>query len=278
MAAARGPIPFSAARRLYGMQTSNLQIAVSRDRTRIAFDRTGDGPPIILVVGAFNERSRGAPLAEVLASRFSVFNYDRRGRGASDDTAPYAIEREVDDLAALIAEAGGSAAVFGYSSGALLALKAAERGLPITRLAVYDPPFNVVNSRVDHVARLVDMIAAGRRGDAVEYFQTELVGIPPQVVAQFRHAPFRPALEAIAHTLVYDAAIVTDPLLATDLGLVAVPTLVMAGDKGPDVLRAAAQTVSEAVACARLHTLDGQTHDIDPTVTGAVLEEFFGGS
>src|SRR5579859_6112512 len=116
---------------------------VSTDGTAIAFDRVGDGPPVILVVGAFNDRATGAPLATFLAQHFTVFNYDRRGRGASGDTAPYAIEREIEDLDALISEAGGSASVFGYSSGAILALMAADRGLAITKLALYEPPFTI---------------------------------------------------------------------------------------------------------------------------------------
>ncbi len=116
---------------------------VSADGTTIAFDRTGDGPPVILVVGAFNDRSTGAPLAEALEGQLTVYNYDRRGRGASGDTQPYAIEREVEDLDALIHEAGGAASVFGYSSGANLALEAAARGLDIARLALYETPFLV---------------------------------------------------------------------------------------------------------------------------------------
>src|SRR5438270_2398156 len=142
---------------------------VSKDGTRIAFDRHGDGQPIILVVGAFNERSTGTPLATFLAPHFAAYTYDRRGRGDSGDTAPYAVDREIDDLAALIAEAGGAAAVFGYSSGAMLALHAAARGLPITRLVLYDPPYMVQppTGEPDHAARLADLIAGGRRGEAV---------------------------------------------------------------------------------------------------------------
>jgi pimeloyl-ACP methyl ester carboxylesterase len=193
----------------------------SRDGTSIGFERAGDGPPLIFVVGAFNDRTTARPLARSLESTFTVLAYDRRGRGASGDIAPYAIDREIEDLQALIGAAGGSAAVFGYSSGALLALKGAARGLPITRLVLYDPPYAVITGRPgqieDHTARLAELIAAGRRGDAVEYFQREIVGIPPDAVAQMRDAPFRPALEAIAPTLVYDATIVTDRSLAGEL-------------------------------------------------------------
>ncbi|HYF66091.1 MAG TPA: alpha/beta fold hydrolase, partial [Herpetosiphonaceae bacterium] len=160
----------------------------SQDGTRIAFDQLGAGPALILVVGAFNERAAGAPLAQELAAHFTVLNYDRRGRGASDDRAPYAIERELEDLAALIDHAGGTARVFGYSSGAILALRAAAHGLAIARLALYDPP--PTGGKAGEIApRLAALIDAGRRGDAVELFQTEAVGIPPAVVAQLRNAP-----------------------------------------------------------------------------------------
>jgi alpha-beta hydrolase superfamily lysophospholipase len=181
-----------------------VQTVISADGTALAFDRFGDGPPIIMVVGAFNDRSTTEPLARALAQRFTVFNFDRRGRGDSDDTAPYAVEREIEDLGALVAEAGGSAAVFGYSSGAVLALKAAGSGLAITKLALYEPPFRVDDSYPalpsDLLEQLAELVSVGRRGDAVELFQTKVVRIPEDIVVQMRHAPFRPHLEAIAHT------------------------------------------------------------------------------
>jgi pimeloyl-ACP methyl ester carboxylesterase len=109
----------------------------SKDGTAISFDRVGEGPPIILVVGAFNDRATGAPLAVALQDLFSVITYDRRCRPARGDTLPCAIEREVEDIEALVEEAGGSAAVFGYSSGAVLSLMAVARGLAIPELALY---------------------------------------------------------------------------------------------------------------------------------------------
>src|SRR4051794_36849342 len=159
-----------------------MEMARSADGTAIAFDRLGHGSPIIMVVGAFNTRSTAAPLARALEERFAVLNYDRRGRGDSGDTEPYAIEREIEDLAALIGEAGGSASVFGYSSGAVLALKAAARGVAITNLVLYEPPFRADASFPalpgDLVERLQELIRAGRRGDAVELYQMKAVGIP----------------------------------------------------------------------------------------------------
>jgi pimeloyl-ACP methyl ester carboxylesterase len=245
----------------------------SKDGTRIAFDQSGKGPAIILVVGAFNDRATGAPLARFLEQHFTVFNYDRRGRGESSDTAPYAIEREIEDLDALIAQAGGSARVFGYSSGATLSLRAAAQGLAISQLALYEPP--PTGAKAGQLApQLTELIAAGRRGDAVELFQIEAVGIPAPIVAQMRNAPFRPALEKIAHTLIYESMI----LKSLPTGLTAsirVPTFVIDGEESPEVMRRAAQSLAEALPDGRYHTLKGQGHDIVPAVVGPVLEEFF---
>jgi pimeloyl-ACP methyl ester carboxylesterase len=261
-----------------------MEKVISNDGTPIAFDQSGEGPAIILVVGAFNDRATGAPLAQFLERHFTVFNYDRRGRGESGDTtaqesakqefrAPYAIEREIEDLDALIARAGGSAGVFGYSSGAILALRAAAHGLAITQLALYDPP--PTGAKAGQLApQLSELIAAGRRGDAVELFQIEAVGIPAAVVAQMRNAPFRPALEKMAHTLVYESII----LGSLPNGLIAsvrAPTLVIDGEGSPDAVRHAAQSLAEALPEGRYRTLKGQGHDIVPPVVSPVLGEFF---
>jgi pimeloyl-ACP methyl ester carboxylesterase len=259
-----------------------MRTAISADGTQIAFDQTGQGPPLILIVGAFNDRSTGAALAKALESQLMVLNYDRRGRGASGDTQPYAVEREVEDLDALIREAGGGAAVFGYSSGARLALEAAARGLEVTKLALYEAPF-IVGDEVprppkDMAVQLAKLVAAGRRGEAVELFQTKLVGIPEQVVAQLRRAPFRPALEAIAHTLVYDASIVGDLELPTALlRSIKAPTLVVYGGESPAFMGNAANALAKAVPDGHVRRLDGQSHDIDPAALAPVLLEFFGG-
>jgi pimeloyl-ACP methyl ester carboxylesterase len=260
--------------------SAGISTVTSKDGTTIAFDRIGAGPSLILVVGAFNDRSTGAPLAEVLASSFTTVTYDRRGRGASGDTAPYAVEREVEDLDALIDVVGGEASVFGYSSGAALALKAAAAGSAVRKLALYDLPPIVDDGLpldpVDHATMLADLVAEGRRGDAVEYFQSKLVGLPDEIVAQLRHAPFRPALEAMAHTLVYEAMLVAARWRPEDLASsITVPTLAVAAGAGSRLLPAAAQALAAAVPNARAVTLDGQTHDIDPMVLGPVLEEFF---
>jgi pimeloyl-ACP methyl ester carboxylesterase len=265
----------------------------SADGTRIAFDRSGDGPPVIMVVGAFNDRTTAVPVSKLLEPDFTMYNYDRRGRGDSGDTPPYSIDRELEDLAALVDAAGGSAALFGYSSGAVLSLKAAVRGLAVTRLALYEPPFMVDGEiagwrRSDKLrdngrpqpsshlpARIAELVAAGRRGDAVELFQTEAVGIPADVVARIRQAPIWQGLEAAAHTVVYDVTITNDPELSGELGSVAVPTLVIDGAQSPAWMRGAARSVADAVPGGRLRSLDGQTHDLNPEVLAPVLAEFY---
>jgi pimeloyl-ACP methyl ester carboxylesterase len=253
---------------------------ISRDGTEIAFDRTGEGSPIILVVGAFNDRATGAPLAKLLEPHFTVFNYDRRGRGSSGDTAPYAVEREIEDLEALIAEAGGSASVFGYSSGGNLSLKAAAHGLAISKLALYEPPFivddNAPRPPADLVEQLTVLISSDRRGDAVELFQTKAVGIPPEVVAGLRKAPFWPNLEKIAHTLIYDATIVGNLSIPAEWATsITLPTLVIAGGESKQKFRLAEEALASLLQNAEYLSLDGQTHDIVPPVLAPVLKEFF---
>ncbi len=249
-----------------------MSTVTSKDGTRLAFEQSGGGPAIILVVGAFNDRATAAPLARFLEPHFTVFNYDRRGRGESGDAPRYAIEREVEDLEALIAKAGGSACVFGYSSGAILALRAAAQGIAIPRLALYEPP--PTGAKAGNLApRLTELISASRRGDAVELFQTEGVGLPAPVVAQLRHAPFRPALEKMAHTLVYESMI----LGSLPPGLVAsvqVPALVIDGEKSPEVMRRAAQSLAKVLPDGRYLPLAGQGHDIVPQAVAPVVREF----
>ena len=256
----------------------------SRDGTTIAFDRTGDGPPLIFVGGAFQQRSgQGmAQLAALLAPRLTVYNYDRRGRGDSGDTAPYAVEREVEDLEALIAEAGGSAFVFGMSSGGVLALEAARR-LPITRLAVYDPPFMVDDSGprppADHQAQLTELVSSGRPGDAAEFFMTKIIGMPTEAVAPMRGSPIWPALEQVAHTLPYDAAVMGDYSLPIErMRSVTVPTLVIAGEKTDPRLRRAARALWAALPDVQQRTLEGQTHEWAPEILAPTLERFFADS
>jgi pimeloyl-ACP methyl ester carboxylesterase len=257
-----------------------MQHTRSLDGTQVAFTRTGHGPAIILVVGAFNDHSTSTPLAEVLAPRFSVVTYDRRGRGESGDTLPYAVTKEIEDLAALIDVCGGSAGVFGYSSGAMLALRAAAAGLRIGRLALYDAPYLVdaaTRTEVDYAARLADLVDSGKRGEAVEYFQSEVVGIPPNIVAQLRQAPFRAALEAMAHTLVYEAMILGDGSLpcASVAARVGMPTLAVAGGAGAPIMPRAAEALAALLPDAHARVLPDQGHDLDPGALGPLLVDFF---
>jgi pimeloyl-ACP methyl ester carboxylesterase len=252
----------------------------SRDGTTIAVDRVGQGEPVIIVEGAFCHRGTSAPLAAALASRYTVYSYDRRGRGDSGDTAPYAVEREVEDLAAVVADAGGSAFVYGMSSGAMLSLEAAARDVAVRKLAMYEPPITADGGGERAAAirrRLIELLEAGRRGDAAEHFMTEAVRIPPELVAQIKSSPMWPGLEGIAHTLRYDTAITGDGTLLTQrAGSVAVPTLVLCGADSPEFLRNAARDAADAVPGARVQALAGQTHQVDVDVLAPVLTEFFG--
>jgi len=246
-------------------------------RPNIAFDRIGQGSPVILVLGAFNTRPVGAPLAAALGEQHTVVNYDRRGRGGSGDSTPYAVEREIEDLDTLVQHVGGSAALFGFSSGAALALAAAAHGLAVTKLALFDLPLHVERpaNPVDHAAALDALVRAGRRGEAVEYFQRKMVGIPEPIVVQFRTAPFRAALEAMAHTLVYEATILGDGQLPLDkVRSVRAPTLALAAGEGPPFMRETAEALASALPNGRALVLAGATHDLVPDVLAPPLLEF----
>ena len=258
-----------------------MDTATSRDGTTIAFDRSGDGPPVILVCGQSTTRSSNAALAALLAPDFTVLNYDRRGRGDSGDTLPYAVEREVEDIDALVSEAGGSAFVCGFSSGAALALEAAASGLAIDKLALWEPPFDAEEGRRpprDLAQRYEEMIAEGRRGDVIEYFMANVVGLPPEFVAHAKTQPSWRRQEAMAHTLVYDTIVMGDHSLPVErAAAVEAPTLVLAGGESVPFMRQAARTLAEAMPNARARTLEGQTHNVDPAALAPVLGEFFGG-
>ena len=203
----------------------------SSDGTSIAYRRYGTGPALVLVGGGLDDGSENEPLAAELAAEFTVVNYARRGRRPSGDHLPYAIERELDDIAALAAEIGGPVHLFGASSGGGLALEAAAAGLPVARLAVYDVPYCVDDEMQrraqQYVERLAPVLAAGRRSDALELFM-DLAGSTPEDIASARSAPFWPALEAIAHTLAYEAACMRGFRLPGDrLAAVTAPTLVI---------------------------------------------------
>ena len=257
---------------------------ISKDGTRIAFDRAGEGPALILVGGALSDRSGSAPLAEVLAAHFTVLSYDRRGRGDSGDTAPYAVAREIEDIEALIDHTGGAAFVHGHSSGAVLSLEAANR-LPakITKLSLYEPPFIVDDSRApppqDWVTQVSAMVAAGRRGDAVAFFMTEVVGTPAAAIEEMRSAPSWPALEALAHTIAYDGAVLGDTMSGRPLPAgrwtSRTSTLVMDGGASPQWIRNSAQALTDILPNAQHRTLERQSHQAAPEVLAPALLEFF---
>jgi pimeloyl-ACP methyl ester carboxylesterase len=257
----------------------------SEDGTSIAYDQTGQGPPLILVDGALCYRANGpmVPLARLLAQRFTVFAYDRRGRGDSSDTRPYAVEREVEDIRALLEEAGASAFLYGTSSGAALALEAAARLGNIRKLALYEAPFIVDNSRAPQPAdlneRMSGLIASNQRGDAVKLFM-KIVGVPAFGIAMMRLMPVWSKLTAVAHTLPYDFAILDGnwygkPLPAARWTTAKMPTLVAAGGKSPAWMQNAMQALSGVLPNAQHCTLEGQTHMVKPQVLAPVLEEFF---
>jgi pimeloyl-ACP methyl ester carboxylesterase len=256
--------------------------ATSRDGTTIAFTRAGEGPALVLVDGALSYRGFGAMagLADVLASYFTVYTYDRRGRGESGDTAPYAVDREVEDLEALITEAGGSPYVCGLSSGAVLALEAAAYGLAISKLALYEPPLarggGDLHETSDFTVRLEGLLAAGRRGDAVEWFFTN-AGVPPEAIAEMREEPEWQMFEAIAPTLGYDNAVLGDGTVPRERAAkVTVPTLVANGAESPAFFHQGAQATADAIRDARHRTLEGQSWGrVAPEALASALTEFF---
>jgi pimeloyl-ACP methyl ester carboxylesterase len=252
----------------------------SKDGTTIAFDRSGSGPAVILVSGGSVDRGSNAGVAAILSSDFSVFNYDRRGRGPSGDTPPYAVEREIEDIDAVATAAGGSAYLYGSSSGAVLALYAAEK-LParITKLALWEPPFILDPSArppADQVEQYNKMLAEGRRGDAAQYFMEKVVRMPSEFVASARSQPWWAATEALAHTLPYDATIMGDYSLPEDRArAVTIPTLVLDGGASFGFMGPTADALAKVLPHGERRTLAGQEHNIDPNVLAPVLKEFF---
>jgi len=257
----------------------------SADGTVIAYEKSGSGPPLVLVDGALCHRASGPsrPLAARLAGSFTVYAYDRRGRGESGDTAPYAVQREIEDLAALIEDAGAPALVCGFSSGAILSLDAAAAGLPISRLAVFEPSFSVDDGRpplpADYVERLDAYTAAGQPGDAVELFMTAAVGLPAEAMAGMRQSPFWPALEAVAPTIAYDGRIVGTtmsgaPLPADRWAAISMPVLVMYGRGTAPWLISGSRALADLLPTATLQPVDGEQHSVPAEVLAPALRQF----
>ena len=258
------------------MGTATMQTTTSADGTTIAYERHGEGSPLVLLGGAFNDRGTVRDLALGLATDFSVYVYDRRGRGDSGDTPPYAVEREVEDLEAVIHAAGGTAGVFGHSSGAALAVHAAAAGAPVSKLAVYEPPYrtDVPATLREHV---VAAVAAGDRIEAIRLFLTQAVGIPKPVVPMIQASPDWAGMSAIAHTLPYDLAVLDDGVVPESAATIRVPTLALLGGASPEWFATAVAKFVAAVPGARSITIAGEDHAIlqRPAALVPALIEFF---
>jgi pimeloyl-ACP methyl ester carboxylesterase len=261
-----------------------VDIVSSADATKIAYDRQGEGPALVLVDGAMQARSSGSKpdLARLLAAHFTVYCYDRRGRGDSGDTQPYAVGREIEDIAALIDAAGGTAGLYGHSSGASLAMESAVAlGAQVSKLAMYEPPYNddpvARQAWGQYISQLTEALAADRRGDAVALFMA-CTGMPADQIESMRKAPFWPGMEAVAPTLGYDhtAILGTDASVpAQRAAQVGVPTLVMYGDASFPFMRDTAWALAWAIPHAELRTMQGQSHNVRPEALSPVLVEFF---
>jgi pimeloyl-ACP methyl ester carboxylesterase len=262
-----------------------METVTSKDGTKIAYDKQGNGPAVILVAGALCSRLgwNGPDISNRLAPHFTVYNYDRRGRGDSSDTLPYAVAREIEDIEALIDNAGGTAALYGHSSGASLALEAAAKlgAEGVTKLAMYEAPYNdepeAKRAWNAYVTELTKLLAAGRRGDSVALFM-KYVGTPDEHIEGMRHSPAWPAMEAIAPTLAYDHTAILGQEAAVPVALAATvqtPALVMSGSASFPFMTTTAKALSEAMPNARFLSLEGQTHDVKSDVIAKVLVEFF---
>jgi pimeloyl-ACP methyl ester carboxylesterase len=253
----------------------------SDDGTAIAFERSGSGPALIVVDGALCSRAFGPSrtIAAALANAFTVYIYDRRGRGASSDTGPHSPAREVEDIAALVREAGGSAALLGLSSGGALALEAAASRLPLTHVVAYEPPYvddDGSRGGATHERTLSERVERGDRGGAVTYFMKDMVGVPTPAVTMMRLMPWVwPKMKAVAHTLPYDAAIMTSfRIPRRRFASIDTPVLVMHGSKTDARLKAAAHAIAQVVPGASHRELEGQTHNVSADVLAPPVREF----
>ena len=265
-----------------------MSSVVSKDGTRIAYDATGTGPALVVVGGATQFRASDSSwpvLAGLLSDRFTVVTYDRRGRGESGDALPYAVAREIEDIAALIEAVGGRASLLGFSSGAVLAIEAAAAGLPVDRVIAYEPPIAVAGSGVDpdrgHLLR--DALAALEAGDrrrVAEIFFTEAVGIPRMAFEGMMASPFGKVLDAIAHTLTYDLSVVDGAypgqVWPERFGRTTTPVLILDGDRTMPFLPFGADAFARVLPNATRRTLPGQDHGPSPEAIAPAIREFLG--
>ncbi|MGW1352265.1 alpha/beta fold hydrolase [Streptomyces sp. NPDC002409] len=252
---------------------------LSRDGTMIAYRRRGEGPPVVLVGGALGTAETEAPLARLLAPRFHVVTYDRRGRGASGDSGPYAVEREIEDLAAVVTAVGGRASVFGVGAGGALALEAHAAGLPVDLLAVYEPPYTPgapgLRYKACCTSRLHRLLSSGDRAGAVELFLS-VTGVPADMIARMRRAPLWSGLVSMAHTLAYDDALLGDGSIPAErFASVTARTLVVCGGASTASARMSTRALADALPRSRHRTLTGQTRELAPQAVAPVLAEFF---
>lgn len=254
----------------------------SQDGVKIAFEKSGSGPALILVGGALSDRSGGKPLAARLAGEFTVYTVDRRGRGQSSDAKPYGVEREIEDLAAIIADAGGSAYLYGVSSGAALALQTAAKLGPakVPKLALYEPPYGASDARqkqdfAEQKRRIGELIKTGQPGDAAAYFMT-VIGTSPEALEKLKASLHWAGMAKIDFTLAYDYVVLGDGTVPEGVAkAIAVPTLVVDGEKTMEFMHATADQVARLIPGAKRKTLPGQTHQAAPEVVAPVLIEFF---
>ena len=256
-----------------------METVKSADGTVLAYDRTGDGPSLIVSVGAFCTRHTFAAPAD-LGRRFTVITYDRRGRGDSGDTLPFAPEREYEDLAAIAAAAGSEPPfVFGHSSGAAIALRAAAAGLPVAGIVAYEAPFlneDTPRSAVDPAEHIRELVGAGRRREAVAFWMSDVVHLPDEMLAQMEGAPWVAALEPLTPTLPYDLAVTDGGVPASELAGITAPVLILGGKNSPRWFQRSVAEQAAATPGAQLRMLDGFDHNAPPEVIAPILIDFFG--
>ena len=255
-----------------------MDIVSSKDGTKLAYDKLGSGPSLILVSGASCDRMVDAELANGLAEIATVYNYDRRGRGDSTDTLPYAVEREIEDLRALVDAAPGPVAVLGLSSGAALSAHAAAAGVPIDKLVLWEPPYQQDPQSLEqartYVRNLTVALDAGDRGKAVELFMRQ-VGLPDEMIAGIKQSPYWEQGKGLAHTLAYDAQCTGDGTIPVDtFATIRTKTLVLAGTKSFPWMHQSVAAVASAIPNAKTATLEGQDHNVQASALNPVLKEF----
>lgn len=262
------------------------EYTTSKDGTKIAYSKTGNGEPLILVDGAFCHRKFGAneKLPQHLSKHFTVYSYDRRGRGESGDTLPYTIEKEFQDLEAIIEIAGGTANVYGISSGAALALEAANKGTKIKKLALYEAPYITDSSRKpfpnDYLETLIAYVQQGKNGKAVQYFMRTGIGLPAFVVWMMKLMPAWKPMKQLAHTLIYDTKILGDtgsgkPFDQNKWQNATMSTLVISGSKSAKWSQNSMKHLAEVLPNAKHQSLIGQTHLVKPEVIAQELINYF---